>query len=379
VTETEDAGPEDPPTPDPPDNDCPDGQKRCGDKCLPLGTDPLNCGACGHSCLGAKCVESVCEPVVLASGENLRDVLAMDDANVMFVKAVEENDAQEEIFRVPRTGGTPTKLTTTGKVRSMVLTKGRLIWSSAVTTTEDVVEHQIEMCQLPACTSKTVLVPNSHGGAEQILAVDADTTLYWVNGAASTKGRYAVESCKLDACGGTLALFAQGDPGDPGLTPPTPGLAVATTMVLWSTLGKLHACPKTGCPAGGNAVTAAVGTIGKVAAEGKDAYFWSFEGGKGSKVFTCPAAQCSPLKEIVAYSYGEIQKNDIAVDEKQVYLSLGDQLEVCPKAGCINRDPSPLVTSSLNADVTIISDATHVYIVHYGGVQQGAELVRAPK
>ena len=51
---------------------CPRGQSACGEACLSLDTDPLNCGACGRSCAGAfpgaagycrdgACVYGVCE------------------------------------------------------------------------------------------------------------------------------------------------------------------------------------------------------------------------------------------------------------------------------------------------------------------------------
>ena len=53
------------------DSGCPAGTADCngnpGDGCeTDLITDPANCGACGHDCLGGACVASTCEPVHVA-------------------------------------------------------------------------------------------------------------------------------------------------------------------------------------------------------------------------------------------------------------------------------------------------------------------------
>ncbi len=43
---------------------CPAGETRCGDACVDLRTDVLNCGACGNACLnGSECVGGACAPV----------------------------------------------------------------------------------------------------------------------------------------------------------------------------------------------------------------------------------------------------------------------------------------------------------------------------
>lgn len=52
----------------------------CGDTT----SSSLNCGRCGHSCLGATCVASKCTSIVLASGLSRPDWLALDATNVYF-------------------------------------------------------------------------------------------------------------------------------------------------------------------------------------------------------------------------------------------------------------------------------------------------------
>jgi hypothetical protein len=48
-----------------------------------LGSDPQNCGACSHSCLGGRCTAGKCEPVQVASASNPTGV-AVDATSVYF-------------------------------------------------------------------------------------------------------------------------------------------------------------------------------------------------------------------------------------------------------------------------------------------------------
>jgi hypothetical protein len=45
---------------------CASGQTCCGGGgCANLSSDPKNCGACGHSCLGGACSSGICQPLVI--------------------------------------------------------------------------------------------------------------------------------------------------------------------------------------------------------------------------------------------------------------------------------------------------------------------------
>lgn len=342
--------------------------------------DTANCGACDHSCLGGACSNALCAPQTLALDDLVRKPIALDGAHVVFVKAVKDSTTEDQLWRVPKTGGAPQMIGATGKVRSMVVAGERLIWSVAVTKPGPKVEHQIEACVLPGCTARTVLVPPTQGGAEQILAVSG-TRLFWINGAASTPAKkFAVESCELATCAATIATLS---PAEAGTSVTTPSIAVTSERVFWSALGVLHLCPKSACPPVSRVDAPA--KIGKVATNGVDVFFWAFDDAipetqiGHSKVLACPVAGCSgPPRTVVPYSHGSPAQNDIAADAKRVYQSLGDQLEWCPVAGCGERDPGGIIQASLGADATIQLDDTHAYVVHESTVK-GFALDRAPK
>jgi hypothetical protein len=59
----------------------PDVTRVDGNTCTDTTGDPLNCGSCGHSCLGGACSAGVCQPVAIAAGSGW---LAVDANNVYF-------------------------------------------------------------------------------------------------------------------------------------------------------------------------------------------------------------------------------------------------------------------------------------------------------
>jgi hypothetical protein len=47
---------------------CKPNETPCGAACADLTVSPTSCGACGHDCQGGGCVDSECQPVVVAAG-----------------------------------------------------------------------------------------------------------------------------------------------------------------------------------------------------------------------------------------------------------------------------------------------------------------------
>lgn len=94
----------------------------CGD----LKTDPSNCGACGHDCLGAPCQGGVCKPDAVVKNQGEVVEIAVDDARLYWV-----SKSLGVVGSVAKGGGAPQVLAT-GQAGPHRLTLGdqRLFWSN---------------------------------------------------------------------------------------------------------------------------------------------------------------------------------------------------------------------------------------------------------
>lgn len=143
-----------------------------------LQTDPGNCGACGHDCLGATCnPPGQCEPSVLVTYDGgTVQAIAVDDA---FVYVGWASDDAGLVARVKKDGSKPpSQLAATGPIHTLVYSPkdGNVYFTQA-----DLV-------------ARTAAVPLADGGLNPVtivasgltntfgLAVD-DAYVYWANGA----------------------------------------------------------------------------------------------------------------------------------------------------------------------------------------------------
>jgi hypothetical protein len=82
----------------------------CSDACIDTSSDPKNCGACGHDCLGGACTGGVCQSIVISAGGAQVMDLRMDDTNVYWFEK-SGCIGCERLMRAPRDGSTaPTVL-----------------------------------------------------------------------------------------------------------------------------------------------------------------------------------------------------------------------------------------------------------------------------
>jgi hypothetical protein len=54
-------------------------------RCVDVVDDPHNCGVCGRDCQGGACADGVCQPVLVAAGEDYPVSLAVDDSRVYWL------------------------------------------------------------------------------------------------------------------------------------------------------------------------------------------------------------------------------------------------------------------------------------------------------
>jgi hypothetical protein len=92
-----------------PTPDCQQGNCLCApnhitcpatNQCVDPQTDTLNCGTCGHSCLGGACVLGVCQGVILSPALGRPAGIAVDATSVYFT-----NQNTNTVNKVPITGG----------------------------------------------------------------------------------------------------------------------------------------------------------------------------------------------------------------------------------------------------------------------------------
>lgn len=90
------------PTP-PPDPNAP--PTACGG--ADLATDALNCGRCGHDCLGGACEAGQCQPVKLGTVPSGEFVYISVSDEFVFASSSPNGVDEGRIWRVPKSGGTP--------------------------------------------------------------------------------------------------------------------------------------------------------------------------------------------------------------------------------------------------------------------------------
>jgi hypothetical protein len=98
-----------------------------------LESDPENCGACGHSCLGGACQAGVCAFVELATKQVVPSGLAVGDGAVFWTTEGATPDYVGNVFALSLSNptATPTVIATSQKYpRALTFADGALYWGS---------------------------------------------------------------------------------------------------------------------------------------------------------------------------------------------------------------------------------------------------------
>jgi hypothetical protein len=96
-----------------------------------LDTDPLNCGRCGHSCLGGGCSSGACQPIIL-DGTTQPGGLSVS-GSLLYLGICDPTQPTVAFDTLPIAGGqtaTAVSSTTCGAIQTLF--KGTLYWSNAV-------------------------------------------------------------------------------------------------------------------------------------------------------------------------------------------------------------------------------------------------------
>jgi hypothetical protein len=173
--------------------------------CSDLQNDPLNCGACGHDCLGGGCVAGKCQPMVLAAAQSGAFGIAVYNNTVYW-----SNATTAALSALPLSGGAPTQVAT-GVFTSYLAVSGDVLYGTHVGPSSTI-------WQMPFATFRAITVATATAGAGGI-AADANSppTLYWAD---SILGRIN----KIVGAGSTAIITSQTGVRGLAVTPASTGL-----------------------------------------------------------------------------------------------------------------------------------------------------------
>jgi hypothetical protein len=255
---------------------------------MDLTSDRLNCGACGHSCLGGDCVQSRCQPTSIA--ENQPGPLGIDvsDHHVYWV-----NQSPPGLVRWSKDGsgtrqlGSPTDLITEPFDIAADAGETFVYWSELTTA---------QIYRKPMAGGPKQMVGIGGPGQAAFLALDG-TQLYVTDRRPDMFGTVATDKVlyhEMDTIG---------------------GLAVKDGVVYWAlqTTGKLMAGPTAGAPSGSVVIDTAPGKPMGVAVD-ESSLFWVED---GQRIKQAPKRGGAPVMLYESpQSFGD---SDIAVDATAIY------------------------------------------------------------
>lgn len=316
----------------------------CG---APLGTSD-NCAACGHSCLGAACVDGGCETIPLLSGATnpaalvldkgavyiatFDDVLRIDkETNASFdvlrggtrgafieSLAVDESlvywgERQASTFACPKTGcpdagGTRQGPAATNPI-AIALAGGDLVWNDGLAARLFAVDRR---------TGQDTRALSSTLVRSRTLATD-ETAIYVPNGDDQAILRIALD-------GGSTTTLAH------TTAPATALTLVGSTVFFGASDGSLGVVRTNG--GGAVAFAARTTSVASLASDGNHIY-WADRGTTAANgqrqsdgcIYRCPLATCTVAKP-TAVRCGLSTPTRIAVDENAIYwTNLGPGME----------------------------------------------------
>lgn len=315
-------------------------------------TDKVNCGRCGHDCLGGDCKAGVCQYVALAGSLAAPGALALDEKYVYFA-----TQGDGRVMRILKSGGTVDTLVTGWQSMIGVGVSGTTLFWSADDALGDAGDGNfggVWKCTLPACTDKKLV---STVGNTQHLDVK--------NGFVYYATEDSIRRVKVD---GT---------GDQSLVTPInrPFSIAADDAHVYYTSNQTSL---ERVPVGGAATGEAVGPLnasryGFVAVDAQR-FYWAFTD-VSSKGQVFGALKASPATRT---SYGTTNRGSLGVasDGTNVYWmndgtlsgtdSNGDgDFLTCPVAGCTGE---PLrLADQLHFAGPIAIDGSAVYFLEFGG------------
>jgi hypothetical protein len=271
-----------------------DAAPSCGDTL----SSAVNCGSCGHACLGAACVMGACQTIaLLPAGSGPSPLgLAQDDRYLYWT-----DHAFNGVMRTDKILGGYTMIAGGGVApTAIVASDGGLYWGN---------KDNVSTCHLPACAGSTSLVSYISEAGVVSVAVDSDW-VYW------SEGNPAVLRARRSA----------GEAGVDG------GEKEQTAATFWQ----------------GDA------SVGRVAADGQRVYFTASDG-------VMRAIDGDGGNEVDLGAAGSSATFDVVLDDASVYWSVSDPAQGVIDRAPLSALSASTLASAQSDPRSITSDGTSLY------------------
>jgi len=137
-------------------NACACQLSTCGTACVNLDSDPKNCGACGHDCLGGPCSGGYCRPYKLgdvATGKISLGGLVPDGAKVYAITQTPTRSDTSKVWQMDAsTPGIPVKVPPDMVYITQCIIDGTMVWPIDLGTSGNVV---FGYCSVSGCAAST--------------------------------------------------------------------------------------------------------------------------------------------------------------------------------------------------------------------------------
>lgn len=312
-----------------------------------VASDPKNCGACGHDCLGGACNASVCQPIAIQSLAGQPGGVAVDDSGVYF-GLNPLGGSTSEVVRVAKDGsGAQPLIVNRSNVSAVAIDDTFVYWIEV----NGAVNGRILKAPKDGSSSvpQTVATGLAVTASAQ-LVIQSPNAIWSAFGVDDGSGTGTlvgggVYSCALTGCGATPQVIGSFE----GVS----GVAVSPPSVFFGRDGGTFDCPLTGCLAAPVQVPGATAAAVQLASDSA-AITWTTS--------TEVVRYAVSGNTVTTLATGLTDLHAVVTDATNVYFTSvsGGSVYSCALAGC-GATPT-MMASGLASPAYLAEDATAIYV-----------------